>query len=255
MTRSRPILEVCIAGPADAIAAEAGGADRLEMNAGPALGGLSPSVGLWEITRRSTGLPMIALVRPRPGGFDYDANEFLACLEDIRFFRDRGAAGLAVGVLDEEGEIDVERAGVLREAIGSAEAVFHRAFDVTSDLFRALDMLIALGYTRVLTSGGRPNVEEGAEVIERLVKHAAGRIEILPGGGVRAENVVALVDRTGCGQIHGSFRRPAVDRSTMHRPEVRFGAPGLPEEWRIDVTSEQTVRAVRRALDEAASSS
>jgi copper homeostasis protein len=246
----RVVLEVCVASVDDALAAVRGGADRLELNAGLALGGLTPSAGLFAEVMARVSVPVIAMVRPRPGGFYYSPSDLAAMRRDAEAFVAGGAAGLAFGVLTENGEIDVARCRVLRDVCGEREAVFHRAFDVTPDPFGALDRLIELGIRRVMTSGQEPSAAKGADLIAELVGRAAGRIEILPAGGVNAQTVRDVVRRTGCDQVHASLRTGMRDPSAAARPKVRFGTVDAGSEEMIDRTDDRRVAELRALLSD-----
>jgi copper homeostasis protein len=248
MAARRILLEVCIASPDDAIAAHDAGADRLELNAALPLGGLTPSLGA-IVETRAVSLPLIVMARPRPGGFDYSAGEWRVLRRDVELSLEHGADGVAFGALTESGEIDRERVREIVRQVGGKQAVFHRAFDVTPEPFAALEALIDLGVTRVLTSGQEETAYQGAALIRRLIERAAGRIEVLPASGVNRFSVADVVARTGCDQVHASLRTSIADRSTTARPQVRFGAAGGPPEDRYDATSAERVRQMRELLD------
>lgn len=223
-TSRRILLEVCIGSADDAEVAVGGGADRLELNAALALGGLTPSLGALLEVKRRVDRPVVAMVRPRPGGFLYTRGEYDTMVRDAETLLDRGADGLALGVLTAGGEVDFERCRrLVRLLTPGHEAVFHRAFDATPDPFAALETLIALGFRRVLTSGQRPSAIEGIDLIAALIRRAAGRIEVLPGAGIKAANVAELVRRTGCDQVHGSFGEAREDSSLSARPWLDLG--------------------------------
>lgn len=191
-------LEIVAQSLEDALAAEKAGADRLELVSALALGGLTPSIGTVETVISRCRLSVVAMLRPRTGGFDYSEGEFDAMVRDGERFLEKGAQGLVFGILDGKG-VSSRNARLVR--LGG-EATFHRAFDLLPEPFDALEKLIDLGFRRLLTSGGRATAPEGADAIRRLVERADGRIEILPGGGVRPENAAALVRSTGATQLH-----------------------------------------------------
>ncbi len=199
-------LEIACASVADAVAAARGGADRLELCAALELGGLTPSVGLLAAVRRRVRLPVLAIVRPRPGDAVYTSTEWGVMEADVELLLAAGASGVVFGALDAHGAVDARRTRGMVLLAGGAQTVFHRAFDDARDPFAALEVLVACGVTRVLTSGGRATAREGADRIRALVERAAGRIEILPGGGIREDNVEDLVRRTGCAAVHLSRR-------------------------------------------------
>lgn len=224
----------------DALAAERAGAERLELVSALSLGGLTPSIGTLEAVVASCSLPVVAMLRPRSGGFGYSKGELAAMERDGERFLAAGARGLVFGVLDGSG-ISAANSRLVR--LG-CEAVFHRAFDALPDPFEALERLIDLGFRRVLTSGGRGTAVEGAETIRRLNERADGRIEVLPGGGVRPGNVAELVARTGATQVHLAGLEWAEDPTASG---MAFNGPAHPED-RYGHVSEATVAAVRRVI-------
>jgi copper homeostasis protein len=246
MPPPRVLLEVPISTFADALAAQQGGADRLEVCSALELGGLTPSAAL-IVSVQVIKVPFVVLARPRPGGCCYDGLDYALMQRDIQLALEAGADGVAFGVLTEAGEIDVTRCRQLVERIKPRQAVFHRAFDVTPRPEVALEQLIDMGVTRVLTSGQEASAYNGAERLRALIAQAAGRIEVLPAGGINRFTVHDVVTRTGCTQVHASLREGRDDGSTRARPQVRFGAGGA--EGRYDATSADLVRAMRRLLD------
>jgi copper homeostasis protein len=152
-----------------------------------------------------------------------------------------GADGVVFGILTEDGRVDRVRTSRLRHLIGDREAVFHRAFDVTPDPFAALDELVDLGITRVLTSGQCDTVWEGLPLIAKLVDYAGDRIQIMPGGGIKPFHFDEVIARTGCRQIHVAAWKTQRDDSTRHRPAVTFGGALYPPEDLYDVTDRSVV--------------
>jgi copper homeostasis protein len=167
---------------------------------------------------------------------------------DAELLLEHGADGIVFGVLNADGTVDVKRTLNLRERIGARQAVFHRAFDVTPDPFRALEELIDLGITRVLTSGQKNAAPEGAELIKQLLERAEGRIEVLPGAGITVDNVRQLVDRTGCTQVHLTAFAERQDPSTLSNAGIYFGAPNGPEESKYELTDREYVRRMKAEL-------
>jgi copper homeostasis protein len=210
---ARILVEVCVGSVADIEQALTAGADRLELCSALELGGLTPSLGLVETALAASPIPVVTMLRPRAGGFRYNSHEFAAMQRDAERFLDLGASGVVFGVLDEYGQIDIPRCRELVRSIGTSHVVFHRAFDFVRDQHSALDVLIDLGVTRVLTSGGKPTAIEGAHEIRKLISRVAENIEILPGGGINATNVVEFVRATGCNQVHLGAAAPLNDGS------------------------------------------
>lgn len=241
---SKVLLEVCCGGIDDVTAAEQGGADRVELCSALFLGGLTPSIGTLVEAKKRIKIPVMSMVRPRAGGFCYSDAEMEVMARDAEIALENGADGIVFGILKPEGTIDLERSRRLRGLIGEHEAVFHRAFDVTPDPFRALDELIGLGITRVLTSGQQNSAPEGASLIAKLIDHARGRIQVLPGGGIKLHTLEDFIAKTHCSQLHLTAFSPRCDTSTQLRPSVAFGGALYPSEVRYDVTDSRLVERV-----------
>jgi copper homeostasis protein len=241
------LLEIAVGSVEDALAAQAGGADRVELNSAMSLGGLTPSLGTLVEVKQCLSLPVVAMVRPRRGGFCYGDADFRAMRRDINLFLEGGADGIAFGVLSPEGRIDGRRCRELVRQVGGREAVFHRAFDVTPDPFAALEELIDLGVKRVMTSGQEETAYNGTSLITELIRRAAGRVEVLPAGGINRFTLRDVVERTGCDQVHAGLRTRRPDRSTAARPQVSFGGVKSPEDH-YDATDGDAVAALAAAL-------
>lgn len=242
-------LEICTASPEDCFAAERGGADRVELNCALMLGGLTPSLGSLRESLATVRIPIIAMVRPRAGGFCYTDTEFKVMLRDAEAALGEGAAGIAFGILNANGAIDLARSTRIVKLAQGRQIVFHRAFDVTPEPLTALDQLIDLGVTRVMTSGQEASAYNGAANIAGYIKHAAGRIEILPAGGINRFTVADVIHRTGCDQIHASLSTVAKDNSVEARPQVSFGGTLKPPEDTFPVTDARAVENLRRILN------
>ena len=245
---SNILIEVCCGSVDDAVAAQAGGADRIELNSSLFLGGLTPSLGCFVETKKRLTIPVMVMIRPRSGGFCYTESEMATMLRDCRIMTEHGADGVVFGILKEDGSVDIERCQEIMARIEPAEAVFHRAFDVTPEPFEALDQLIELGIQRVLTSGQAQAALEGADLIKRLIDRAAQRIEILPGAGIRPHNVNDLVDRTGASQVHFGIFQTRIDPSTQNNPTITFGGSVCPSEDKYSVIDVKSVQSVKQQL-------
>lgn len=246
--KTRFLLEVAIASVEDAEAAEAGGADRLELNGALSLGGLTPSLGALIEVRRATRLPLLAMLRPRPGAFCYSPAEYRVLVRDLDLLLSHGADGIVFGILNEDATVDRIRCrDVVRQA-AHHPVVFHRAFDLTPEATHALEILIDLGICRVMTSGQQRSALAGARAIASLVRLAAGRIEILPAGGINSDNVVELLEQTCCAQVHGGLRGSGRDPSGLGRPEIDFSTRPLPPDL-YERTDGALVRRLRHAID------
>ncbi|MGK5682944.1 copper homeostasis protein CutC [Actinoplanes sp. URMC 104] len=186
------------------------GVDRIELCSALPLGGITPSLGFVEAAVGTAGMPPVhVLVRPRPGGFDYAPGEVTTIVSDVRHVLSAGAAGVVVGGV-RDGRVDAELVGRVVAAAGGAEVTFHRAFDTVADPGAGLDELVALGVRRILTSAGAANVADALPALEALVDAAAGRLEIMAGGGVRP-GVVDKIVRTGVAAVHASAKQIVPD--------------------------------------------
>jgi copper homeostasis protein len=240
---SNCVLEIAAGSVADVQAAQSGGADRIELNCGLELGGLTPTIGLLFEVQRTTTLPIIAMARPRPGGFCCNDGEFRTMQRDIDLMLDAKVDGVAFGCLLTSGEIDQAVCRIILQLIGKrGVAVFHRAFDLTPDPHAALETLITLGFRRVMTSGQKTTALEGADLIADLIRQAKGRIEVMPAGGIKPEHVRELIDRTGCTQVHAGLRR-RIGRSPGG--EIRFGSN---DDGRHEAVDENLIREMRHRM-------
>jgi len=236
------ILEIAANSLASALAAQRGGADRIELCAALEVGGVTPSEGLIAVVREKVRLPLYVLIRPRAGDFVYSDEEFATMQRDIEHCVTLGCDGVVIGALDAHGDVDRVRCRELIGAAGRLGVTFHRAFDMARDASAALEDLVALGCERVLTSGGAPNALQGAATIQALVRQAGHRIRIMPGGGVDANNVATLRTQTDAKEFHASARRLLPSRAQV-RSGADLGMSG--GEWRTDA---EQVRAMVTAL-------
>ena len=245
-----PILEIIATSAEDCTTIERHGGERIELCTALALGGLTPSAGLVTAARAATALPLMMMLRPREGGFCYTNEEFATLLHDLEFGLAQNVDGFVFGCLCEDGAIDRARTRQIVERAGARQTVFHRAFDVTPDPLAALETLVDLGVTRVLTSGQQPTALAGAALIRTLIETAAGRIEILPGSGVKPENVAALLRRTGATQVHASASGTRLDPSTQAQPGLGFGGQAVNGGEEIRAAEGALIAALRREVDE-----
>jgi len=242
------LVEACVDSVASAIAAERGGAGRLELCDNLFDGGTTPSAGMIAAVKDRVRLPVFVIVRPRGGGFVYSDDELEVMRRDVEIAARFGADGVVVGVLTSEASVDVARTRDLVSAARPLPVTFHRAFDLTRDRLEALEAVIASGGSRVLTSGGAPTALEGAAAIASLVARAAERLEVMAGGGVREANVADLVQRSGVREVH--VRGTVLERTAMPSVNraIRFRRALPDDEGAWEATDEARVRAiVRRA--------
>lgn len=243
-----PLFEVCLQSVDGVIAAERGGAQRVELCAALVEGGITPSLGTVLASREAVDIDIMVMIRPRGGDFDYTERELAVMVQDIQHLRGSGITGIVFGILDQDGKVarpQVQR--MLEAAGGEFTTCFHRAFDVAANPFDALESLIELGIDRVLTSGQAATVPEGKEMIRQLVERAAGRIDILPGCGITAENVAEIVTYTGVKEYHATAFGKLRSRMKHQNPEVYMGIPGLPE-YEREITDEAEVKRFIEAV-------
>lgn len=245
---TKRLLEVCIDSVASALAAEKGGADRVELCANLVDGGTTPSAGMIQTVRSAITIDLQVMIRPRGGDFLYTSEELDVMKRDIQIAKDLGADGLVFGCLTKDAEVDKLVLADLISLSRPLNVTFHRAFDMVKDWRDALEDLIDLGVDRVLTSGLAPDVIEGAVTLTNIVQQAKDRIKILPGGGVRDYNVQELLQRTGAGEVHVSGRKPLDSQMKYRNPKINMGAL-QDAEYCTKVTDEQVIRKFRKLVD------
>jgi copper homeostasis protein len=214
------LFEVCAESVEAAQAAEAGGADRIELCSQLPIGGVTPEIELTAAAIRAVSIPIHVLIRPRGGDFAFSAAEFDLMRRQIELAKQAGAAGVAVGVLLRDGRVDIERTRELVKLGRPMSVTFHRAFDEATDLAESLDAVIETGADCLLTSGGAQDVLAGAESIGQLRRQAGERLAVMAGGGLRLNNLLEVVRRTGVSHLHGSLTRPRLMHSTMEANEA-----------------------------------
>ena len=245
------LVEVCCGSADDVIEAKKAGADRVELNSDLFHGGLTPTVGSLLVAKRETGMKIMTMVRPREGGFCYTEAEFAVAIEDAKQLLANGSDGLVFGFLHTDGTIDVERTAILAKLAHSAgkEAVFHRAIDVVPDWKQALDILIDLNITRVLTSGQEADVSNGTETVREMIRYAAGRIQILPGAGITVRNYQRIVAETGTDQIHLAAHRSVADTSVLNNRSIFYGGCLYPPEDRFNMIDKEYISGIVTGLE------
>ena len=241
------ILEVCIESAESAIAAEAGGADRVELCDNLMEGGTTPSTGMVALTLQRVSIPVMMMIRPRGGDFLYTGLEYEIMLRDIEEAKRLGVHGVVFGLLTADGHIDKSRTAKLIQASRPLTVTFHRAFDMTVDPVLALEDLISLGVDRILTSGQESSTEQGMDLIAELVERAGDRIIILPGCGINEANIAELVSKTGVRECHVTGKHQIPSQMVYTNPRVFMGVPGAPE-YEKTVVDPNRIRALRTAL-------
>lgn len=197
------------------------GADRIELCANPHEGGTTPSYGMMKAARKSTHIQVFPIIRPRGGDFLYSNAEFEIMKDDIKAAQDIGCEGIVIGILNEAGIVDIERNQELVELANGLDVTFHRAFDRVKDPISSLEQIIAIGCNRILSSGLHPSANEGSSLLRTLVRQADGRIKIMPGSGVRADNIVQLAKDTGATSFHSSARKTIVSQMQYINPSMK----------------------------------
>lgn len=238
------VFEVCVDSVDAAVAAERGGAARVELCSDLLEGGLTPSHGTIEVARARLGIKIMSMVRPRGGDFCYTEAEFDVMRHDVTAAKALGADGIVLGLLNPDGTVDRARTAELIALARPLPVTFHRAFDMTRDPFEAFDTLIALGVDRVLTSGQEPSVLEGIDLIAALVERAAGRIIVMPGGGITERTAPKIVRALKVGEMHFAALEPQPGLMQYRNPRVFMGGTLRPPEYTLDVTKPEGVAAI-----------
>ena len=243
------ILEVCVDSVESALAAARGGATRLELCANLIIGGTTPDPALFREIRKETDIPVHVLLRPRFGDFCYTEYEFSMLKEAVTMFRELGAEGAVIGILRPDGALDMERMGALMERAKGMSVTLHRAFDVCRDPHEALEAAISLGMNTILTSGQKNDSLSGASLLGELVSESRDRIVIQAGGGVNADVIRKLYEKTGVRAYHMSGKRTIDSAMRYRREDVNMGIGGI-SEYEIWRTDEQAIRAAHDVLEE-----
>jgi copper homeostasis protein len=240
------VLEVCVDSVDSAVAAARGGAHRVELCSSLLDGGVTPSAGLIAAVRRSISIGVHVMIRPRGADFCYSDDEFQIMQRDILLAKDMGADGVVLGILDLDGRVDAARTKRLVELASPLKVTFHRAFDMSADLFASLGDLQRIGVHFVLTSGGKQTAIEGAETLKLLAAAASGAIAIMAGSGIEEHNVASLIEQTGVREIHASLKSAVRSPMRYQNEEISMGA-GKASEYQRFVVHEQKVRRLLQA--------
>lgn len=241
-------LEICCGSFEDAIKAQRAGASRIELNSALALGGLTPDIGDLCLCKEKLHIPVMAMLRPRAGGFYYTEDEFLSMQKSAEIMLKAGADGLVFGILTPDRQVDIPRTKILADLVhfNGKEAVFHRAFDCVENLSVGAEALIMAGIDRVLTSGGAKTAQEGTAMLHLLQAEYSNRIEFLAGSGVHSSNVIELIKQTNIRQVHSSCRGVGEDR-TARGNQVSFALREGNGWYTYECVDESAVRAIYRA--------
>jgi copper homeostasis protein len=218
---SKIVLEIAAFSIEAALNALHAGADRIEFCENPMEGGTTPSYGNLLLLSQITKQPIFPIIRPRGGDFLYTDREFQVMQNDLMACQQLGFKGAVIGLLNADGSIDTKRTSALIQAAGNMEISFHRAFDRCKDPFLALEQLIDMGCKRILTSGQVPNVNNAIPMMQQLVEKAKDRMIILPGSGVRADNIATIVKATGAKEMHSSARKAMPSKMAFNQPTMQ----------------------------------
>jgi len=233
-------MEVCANSVSSALAAEAGGAIRVELCDNLPEGGTTPSYAQIKLAKKLLKIKVYPIIRPRGGDFLYSDVEFELMKEDIMICRSLNCDGIVIGILKSDGSIDVKRCRELVELAGPMGVTFHRAFDMCSSLERGLEDIIGIGCERVLTSGAEASAVQGASVIRTLINQAAGRITIMPGAGISIKNIESLIYATGAKEFHASARSSVDSGMQFRNQSLAMGTES--DEFSYSLTNTETVK-------------
>ncbi len=222
-------IEICTGSYRSAMIAQKGGAHRIELCANLENGGTTPSKGCLDLVRNELNIPIMVLIRPRGGDFVYSKEELRLMEVDIKYCKSIGMDGVVTGVLNADGSLPEDILRNIVEWASPMKVVFHRAFDKCINPTKAIDQLSSWGYQRLLTSGRKTKVINAIPEIKRLLAYAAGRIEIMPGSGINAQNILQILDQTNVRQVHLSARE-LIKSPYQVTTDVSLSAPCLPEE-------------------------
>jgi copper homeostasis protein len=238
------LIEIATADFITTKAAVEGGADRIELCAALTEGGTTPSLGMIRKCREMFDVQLFPIIRPRGGDFLYTDEEFEIMKHDVALCKEVGCDGVVIGLLQRDGSIHVKRTSKLIELAYPLEVTFHRAFDRCIDPFEAMEQLIEIGCQRILTSGQQPTAPQGIELLAQLVKAADERIIIMPGSGVRKDNIRDLAEKTGAVEFHSSLRGKIKSRMDFLHPS--FAASE--ESYTNPFIEAEEVKALRTSL-------
>lgn len=235
------ILETCVDCVESALAAQEGGASRVELCSDLVIGGVSPSLPLFRQIRKYTDLKIRVLLRPRYGDYCFDKYECDELNEEILMFREEGADGVVVGILNPDGTLNTEQLARFKKSAGNLEIALHRAFDVCLDPLNAMEQVIELGYDTILTSGQGESAWEGRDMLKKLQEAARGRIEILAAGGIGRDAIEKLVPYTGISSYHMSGKTEVNSSMIFRMPGASFGLPER-DEYKLLRTDSKNVK-------------
>jgi copper homeostasis protein len=242
------IVAICVDSIESAIAAEKGGADRIELCSSLFEGGITPSYGCIEMVRKSIDININVIIRPRGGDFLYSSLEFEIMKKDILISKELGANGIVLGLLTCDGNVDIKRTKELVELAKPMTVTFHRAFDMTCDPFKALEDIISIGIDRVLTSGQERCALEGVDLLKKLVDRAGNRIIIMPGAGITERNINNILSLTGAREVHTSARKKLDSKMTYRKSHVFMGGELHQSEYEVSIVDINRVDSICKLI-------
>ncbi len=242
-------IEVCVSSIEMATEAEKGGADRIELCSALSEGGLSPFPSLIEMTKTYLNIKTMVMIRPRGGDFCYSEIEFEAMKRDILFCKKQRVEGVVFGILNPDGTVDKERTKELVDLSKPLKTCFHRAIDMTNDYIKAFNDILECGLDRILTSGKENVAVEGLDLISEIQNLSQGRIEIMVGSGVGAENAKEIYEKTRVNHFHLSAKTTIKSNMIYHNPKISMGKTNQAEEYDILFTDASKIKALRRVLN------
>jgi copper homeostasis protein len=242
-------VEICADSVESALAAQSGGAHRIELCSNLLEGGVTPSAGLISTVRHKLDIDLYVMIRPRGGDFCYTAEEVETMEKDVLMAKQLGASGVVLGILQKNGDIDIARTRCVIEMARPLKTTFHRAFDMSRELSKSLEDVIETGADRVLTSGGEQKVEDGLPTIAKLVQRADRHLSIMVGGGITPSNVHRIIEATGVREIHASVRVHIPSPMRYRNEKISMGFAKGREYQRGMVLEEEVRRLVENAND------
>lgn len=242
----RILVEIAAHTIESALAAQSGGADRVELFSNYLEGGVTASAGLIAVAREQLSIDFQVMIRPRGGDFHYSGDEFRVMQRDIEAAKRLGANGVVLGLVNLDGTVDVERTGALVKLARPLAVTFHRAFDMCRDLPAALEDVISTGADRLLTSGGEATAGGGIEPLANLVRIAGSRVSLIAAGGITIENVCEIVQRTGVREVHAGLRSTVPSPMRFRNENIYFGPTGQRQYERAAVQEEDVRELIER---------
>lgn len=243
-------IEVVVHSLESAFAAQSGGADRIELCDNLSEGGTTSGIGIINTVKQNLKIPVHVMIRPRGGDFLYSSHEFEAMKTDIEYCKKLKVDGVVFGILNEDASIDKNRCKELLMLARPLSVTFHRAFDMSNNFPQALEDIIDCSFDRILTSGGKQNAIEGIDQISSLIKQAGDRIIIMPGGGVRKENILELHKQSGAKEFHVSARKNIQSKMQYHNTEIKMACSFSTDEYVAITTDSSMIREIKNRCEQ-----